>query len=748
MADFKRIIQRTTNSERVETGVADLQPNEICIVEDGEELIYKDRQGKFISVSKDKYKIDTIEDLKNSKKYKIGDIVEVLGYYTRGDGAGHPRKANDIDDGSGVQGKNGIWWNVVHNGKVNVSWFGAKGDGISNDILPIQKSINTSNIVKFDGKTYKCEGCLDIKPKLSLIGVFEKTKINIVNDTDFIYHTDTIYQVLFEKISFVKVSGNGSCIKIFDNDIQAGTHFPQVVEIRDCSFEGFIGNTIYKNMEINLAPAVYYYGGLECSFHNCSFSNNNIGIYLHEQQQPRVSLCNFSRSRLADIFIQSGHNASIQENDFVSIDTTNRVISWKVPGTNYTVDGSHLIIFGAVSPNILGNKIKQEYCISSLFNTNINIDKNYIIFNNFCIISKNDNNINITNNYMSSYNNAIGGYIDLSYPTSSNLKNNTFEYSSGSTYDFLIKISNRYSNINIEKNLFGTKTSTRNVLVKTVIEQGVISRGILNLSYNSFVGGGNTIIERVYLGSNEIGGSLFVGNSFYTTETSEIRDRSFPLFQSCLIIDENGVSFSKNKFGSAYIKSVTSYTINLSSDIILSSGGTQFLTTSVSGGITSEDTSCTANMNYPQSNISITANVYATNRITVTLKNNHTSGITIPQGTKIHIFALSYHNDTIATSMCELNIKNNAIQLDTPYYSMKMQEEGIYELYINYMDRKIEYDRLQKEIKEQKKLAFEQRENKEQNYEEWLAEQPKILLEEKPPQPDEKILEFANKYGY
>lgn len=149
MADFKRIIQRTTNSERVETGVADLQPNEICIVEDGEELIYKDRNGNIISVSKDKYKVGTIEDLKKSKKYKVGDVVEVLGYYSAGDGAGHPRqkKPSGYTGADAVIGADGSIWGVVHSGKVNVSWFGAKGDGINDDAAFLKMSHNYAFIL-------------------------------------------------------------------------------------------------------------------------------------------------------------------------------------------------------------------------------------------------------------------------------------------------------------------------------------------------------------------------------------------------------------------------------------------------------------------------------------------------------------------------------------------------------------------------------------------------------------------------
>ncbi|MGL5715986.1 MAG: right-handed parallel beta-helix repeat-containing protein [Paraclostridium sp.] len=93
---------------------------------------------------------NTILDLKASSKYKIGDVVEVLGFHTKGDGSHHKRIAKAVDDGSGEQGRNGLWWCIVHSGEVNVSWFGAKGDGVTDDTNSIKKALSTSNIIKFD----------------------------------------------------------------------------------------------------------------------------------------------------------------------------------------------------------------------------------------------------------------------------------------------------------------------------------------------------------------------------------------------------------------------------------------------------------------------------------------------------------------------------------------------------------------------------------------------------------------------
>ncbi|MGL5714603.1 MAG: glycosyl hydrolase family 28-related protein, partial [Paraclostridium sp.] len=96
--------------------------------------------------------VNTIEDLKKQTKYAVGDVVEVLGYYTKGDGAGHPRQKKPVGytGADAVIGADGSIWGIVHSGEVNVSWFGAKGDGISDDTIHIQNAINFSENIKIN----------------------------------------------------------------------------------------------------------------------------------------------------------------------------------------------------------------------------------------------------------------------------------------------------------------------------------------------------------------------------------------------------------------------------------------------------------------------------------------------------------------------------------------------------------------------------------------------------------------------
>lgn len=75
--------------------------------------------------------------------------VDILGYYTKGDGGGGSfywdSTSTELDNGGTIIQATGIAtgrWKRVFSGAVNIKYFGAKGDNLNNDTTPIQNCIN------------------------------------------------------------------------------------------------------------------------------------------------------------------------------------------------------------------------------------------------------------------------------------------------------------------------------------------------------------------------------------------------------------------------------------------------------------------------------------------------------------------------------------------------------------------------------------------------------------------------------
>ncbi|MGL5709252.1 MAG: hypothetical protein ACRCX2_18160 [Paraclostridium sp.] len=107
--DVISLVHGTKNE--IEDNKNSLMPYEPVISTDTNELLFKDEQGNLVMVGANT--VDTIDDLVQSSAYKLGDVIQVLGYYKKGDGAQHYRVLSTTDDGSGVLLANGLYANIV-----------------------------------------------------------------------------------------------------------------------------------------------------------------------------------------------------------------------------------------------------------------------------------------------------------------------------------------------------------------------------------------------------------------------------------------------------------------------------------------------------------------------------------------------------------------------------------------------------------------------------------------------------------
>jgi len=127
---YDRIYLGRANEQELIDNKDKIRSNELVIAKDSHRAFHKGEDGTLNKIVSN-YTFDTIADLQNADYLVEGDIVEVLGYYEKGDGAEHKRKIEATNDCSGILLSNTLFANIQNKDKVNVKFLGAKGDGVN-----------------------------------------------------------------------------------------------------------------------------------------------------------------------------------------------------------------------------------------------------------------------------------------------------------------------------------------------------------------------------------------------------------------------------------------------------------------------------------------------------------------------------------------------------------------------------------------------------------------------------------------
>lgn len=193
-----------------------------------------------LAISCSLYTFDTIEDLLASTYLKEGDVVTVLGYYTKTDGASHKRIISSTkEDSSLVYGE--YYANILFEDKLYSTWFGCKQDGQTDDTLAFQNFLNYFG----QAKLIVPKGVIKTTQMLVLKGIFRNQGENIGNVS---------FREIYFRGAAIKYTGPTKGCSVF-----ICFHFNSIIDglaIHDQSEENFVNfcatwNSDFRNFHIS-----------------------------------------------------------------------------------------------------------------------------------------------------------------------------------------------------------------------------------------------------------------------------------------------------------------------------------------------------------------------------------------------------------------------------------------------------------------------------------------------------------------
>ena len=665
------------------------------------------------------FEIPTIAELQSRKNLKVGNIVEVLGYYTAGDGAGHKRIIANEDDGSGVLLNNGLYANIIHNGEVNVSWFGAKGDGVTDDTSAFEKAINYKRIILPIG-TFILSKQLDVKDKL-IVGSGKKLSI----------------------IKPLKTFTGSSIIKFLDSNYGGLDNL-----IIDGNQTNVIGLTIGEEDKSHVA--------VDLNFKNIDVVGcKNGGIHF---------ISNLQQTHFENIFISwivDGIGFKINANDcfftninintcFVGMDITtsaSKFVNFKVDwcshthGSNHNVTDSYGVIFREVYTSDFIN-FEIQRCFSNgillklvkLCNLHLNIDSN-------------GSHEKIPGNYDGEwdffghqivYSGLINSFINFRITGSKHsLKN--FSRLGTST-----NIQSNKGYINIEEN--GTQDD--------FFERNIFMNGV-----NKNVKKVDNIFGYEYTPIN------FLNPIFFNTSGTEIKkEENLLTIETDEVANFSGIALLLNKDKNYDFLTDEEYTIifkidrKTTDEKIMSK---PYITTTVSNNNDTVQIFEETRSGYISSTYINYIKIKETSsgKFRFSWQKDGSSGKQQLNIKNLYVVAYKgriedkYLLDNIISNNFYLTTTNDIAtsqiqQLNSIYHLEKMKQENVYDDYILYMDEKIAYDKQQRKLEQDRQSAYKQalKENPNLTYEEFLSVQPMTLNLVEEPQPSENLKKFMEKY--
>lgn len=244
--------------------------------------------------------------------------VDVLGYYTKGDGGGGTfywdLTSTEADNGGTIIQSTGITtgrWKRVFSGAVNVKWFGAKGDGITDDRQSFIKALQVSNEIEApSGNTF----LFNIMGGLSSAVVVSSNKNIIINGIiKSNYGTTQINPPCLFNIAGdnVCISGIGKLLgdgTIDDTNTGTPETFASLVRVQGNNF-------IFKDVVIDTPPKV---GIVLLSVNNCLIETTFKG---------GLTAYTIGHTAYFGVYVSGGDNNNINNNRFIKNTSNGKFIT-------------------------------------------------------------------------------------------------------------------------------------------------------------------------------------------------------------------------------------------------------------------------------------------------------------------------------------------------------------------------------------------------------------------------------------
>ena len=665
------------------------------------------QKGKRWDVGEAKTTVNDIEELKMSD-FPVGKVVEVLGYYSAGDGAGHKRIIKAEDDGSGVQLNSGLWANIVHNGEINVLWLGCKKEDESfftgNSELVNKITSKIGSCIFFPNGNFYFKNII-INDYVNLIGESRENTIliqsGVIENIGTTYLTNHSFIQGFEKSSTGTEQGN--CYNSIRNLTITSSSSNGQSGINGIGFVSESGTTSEKTGDDNHIQI------LNCIVNgNEKFKN---GLFIPGRyKECRVFNCLF-RNCLERGLYQRG-----TDNWFDNISCFLNNI-----GATFYGGETRISNFKCFYNLNTGMELRGLHCLN-----NISLQENYQYG---LWINSTASYIQINNIYLDTNGIHGGGEEKPNRETAHikfggnsnivNIKNCTFgnfRISKPNGYNFADSIIRNGGHIGNILNLECVKTENPAPFENTPYDDFAIFNTLVlkinSVDKNSYYSFGNNklfnngiygVIGEIHFGRDEL-------NSFiegYLIRSSLTEDKK-------VVIQFKIVR--RNKEMKVYVKDIEN---NFGYREIGFSGQTQ--------------------------------NEFVYLMATKTEENYTFKFDLINKSPDANLVFRDTNDSPWGESVSDLPTNSYPVfptQLNTLYHMEKMKQENVYDDYITYMDEKTVYDKQQRKLEQDRQLAYEEalKENPNLTYDEFMSVQPMTLNLVEEPQPSDALKKFMEKY--